>query len=219
MNNRLPTLPVQSPVKIDNLFNFSARLLGDGGEADLSRFRGRVILVVNIATHCDRTTKELNQMNDLVWKFGNRLAVLAFPCNQFGHQMSVCENEIRQTMKHIRPGNDFDPSFHLFAPIDVNGHDAHPIYQFLRKVIPIPSDDPLSLVDECKDVIWSPVTRADVAWNFEKFLVTPEGRPFKRYSKNLQTVKITEDIKLLMKKFKIPEEDTAECHQYNGIRC
>jgi glutathione peroxidase len=134
--------------------------------------------------------------------------------------MNVCENEIRQTMKHIRPGNDFNLCFHLFGgPIEVNGHNAHPIYQFLRTVIPIPSDDPLSLVDECKDVIWSPVTRSDVAWNFEKFLVTPEGRPFKRYSKNLQTVKITEDIKLLMKKFKIPVEDMPECHQYNGLRC
>ncbi|XP_064622286.1 glutathione peroxidase 2-like [Lineus longissimus] len=219
MNNRLPTLPVQSPVKIDTLFNFSARLLGQTADGDLSRFRGKVILVVNIATHCERTTGELSQMNDLVIKFGNRLAVLAFPCNQFGHQMSVREDEILQTMKHIRPGNDFNPHFNLFAPVEVNGHNAHPIYEYLRKVIPIPSDDPLSLVDECKDVIWSPVTRSDVAWNFEKFLVTPEGRPFKRYSKKLQTVKITEDIKLLMKKFGISEEDTADSHPYNGLRC
>ena len=88
MNDSLPTLPVKSPVRINTLFDYSARLLGETSEARMSRFKGSVILVVNIATHCERTTKELNQLNDLVYKYGNRIAVLAFPCNQFGHQVS-----------------------------------------------------------------------------------------------------------------------------------
>ena len=94
----------------------------------------------------------------------------------------------------MRPGDGFIPKFPVFAKIDVNGQDAHPLFNFLRATLPSPQDDPHSFIQDPKLIIWNPVTRTDIAWNFEKFLVTPEGIPFQRYSRNYVTVNIAEDI-------------------------
>ena len=94
----------------------------------------------------------------------------------------------------MRPGHGFIPKFPVFAKIDVNGQDAHPLFNFLRATLPCPQDDPHSFIQDPKLIIWNPVTRTDIAWNFEKFLVTPEGIPFQRYSRNYVTANIAEDV-------------------------
>ncbi|MBN3304975.1 GPX1 peroxidase, partial [Amia calva] len=83
--------------------------------------------------------------------------------------------------------------------VDVNGKDAHPLFTFLKEKLPSPSDDALSLMTDPKFIVWSPVCRNDVSWNFEKFLIGPEGEPFKRYSKNFKTIDIEPDIQRLLK--------------------
>ena len=94
----------------------------------------------------------------------------------------------------MRPGGGFIPKFPVFAKIDVNGQDAHPLFNFLRAALPYPQDDPHSFIQDSKLIIWNPVTRTDIAWNFEKFLVTPERIPFQIYSRNYVTANIAEDI-------------------------
>ncbi|CAH1791113.1 unnamed protein product [Owenia fusiformis] len=141
----------------------------------------------------------MNQMNELNFKFGKDLIILAFPCNQFGQQENANGLEILNTLTHVRPGNGFEPNFPIFDKIDVNGKNAHPIFKFLKQCLPFPSDDPISFVNDSKKITWDPVTRSDVAWNFEKFLIRPDGQPYKRYSKNTQTINITNDIKSLLK--------------------
>lgn len=112
-----------------------------------------------------------------------------------------CKNEeILLSLKHVRPGNGFVPKFQLLEKVDVNGKDAHPLFQFLREALPFPSDDPSSLISDPKLIIWSPVCRNDVAWNFEKFLIGPDGVPFKRYSRRFLTSSIEGDIKKLLGK-------------------
>ena len=103
-------------------------------------------------------------------------------------------------LKYVRPGKGYEPKFPVFEKVEVNGSGAAPLFVFLKERLPLPSDDPTSLMSNCKNIIWEPVTRSDISWNFEKFLITPDGVPFKRYSRYFQTINIQSDIKTLITK-------------------
>ena len=111
--------------------------------------------------------------------------------------------EIYQSLKHVRPGNGFVPDFQLMEKVDVNGKTSHPIFKYLRDQLPFPDDDSRSLMNDPKCIIWEPVTRTDISWNFEKFLITPEGNPWKRYSRYFETKDIKPDIEQLIEKFNL----------------
>jgi len=134
-------------------------------------------------------------MNELCEKFPGKLAVLAFPTNQFGHQENSSGEEIKSVLKHVRPGNGFEFKGELFDKIEVNGSNEHPLFTWLKKELPAPSDDTESLMANPQFLIWKPVKRTDIAWNFEKFLIGPDGAPLKRYSRGFLTSEIEDDIK------------------------
>ncbi|KAG8436189.1 hypothetical protein GDO86_007335, partial [Hymenochirus boettgeri] len=128
-----------------------------------------------------------------------RAQVLAFPCNQFGHQENSSNQEILNILKHVRPGGGYEPNFPVFEKCDVNGEKEHPIFTFLKEKLPFPSDDSMSLMQDPKSIIiWSPVRRNDISWNFEKFLITKDGVPYKRYGRRFETINIKEDIEKLL---------------------
>lgn len=81
----------------------------------------------------------------------------------------------------------------------MNGQNEHPVFAYLKDKLPYPYDDPFSLMTDPKLIMWSPVRRSDVSWNFEKFLIGPEGEPFRRYSRTFHTINIEPDIKRLLK--------------------
>lgn len=111
-----------------------------------------------------------------------------------------CQNEeILNSLKYVRPGGGYQPTFSLTQKCDVNGQNEHPVFAYLKDKLPYPYDDPFSLMTDPKLIIWSPVRRSDVSWNFEKFLIGPEGEPFRRYSRTFQTINIEPDIKRLLK--------------------
>jgi len=138
-------------------------------------------------------------MNELVRKFGDRLQVLAFPCNQFGHQENGDEQEILNTLKYVRPGNGYEPEYPVFSKIQVNGSGAHPLFVFLRESLPAPADNPKTLMVHTDNFIWTPVCRSDISWNFEKFIVRADGVPFRRYSPKYETRLVQKDIEELIK--------------------
>jgi len=158
-------------------------------------------------------------MNSLAQKYGDKIAILQFPCNQFGHQMPGTSEEIMNTLKYARPGNGFevDPTITMFEKIEVNGADAHPLYKWLRHGIMMPNDE-AELVDSRDQgmldaeklmtqreadgyntiALWTPVSRTDVAWNFEKFVIDPTGKLVKRYSQYYDTNLLSEDIDAML---------------------
>lgn len=139
-------------------------------------------------------------MNELMEKYSSKgLSILGFPTNQFGHQENCMDGEILSLLKHVRPGNGFEPNIDMFSKIEVNGANAHPLFKYLKQVLPVPSDDPVSLMGNNTFIIWNPVERSDIAWNFEKFLISSDGTPLKRYSKKFQTIKIADDIEAALK--------------------
>ncbi|CAB4068951.1 gpx [Lepeophtheirus salmonis] len=137
-------------------------------------------------------------MNELCEKFGNQLAILAFPSNQFGHQENSDGEEIMAILKNVRPGNNFVPKCIMLNKIKVNGADEDPIFTWLKSQLPMPVDDSESFMMHPQNIIWSPVKRTDIAWNFEKFLISPSGEPLRRYSKKFQTINIADDISALI---------------------
>ncbi|GAB1609696.1 glutathione peroxidase 2-like isoform X1 [Argonauta hians] len=144
-------------------------------------------------------------MNKLVEQFGDQLVVLGFPCNQFGHQENGNGDEIPLSLEHVRPGNGFKPNFRIMEKVNVNGEDTHEVFRFLKSQLPCPSDDSVSFMKNASCITWNPVQRNDIAWNFEKFLIAPDGKPFLRYSKCFLTLDIQKDIKALIEKFSSSE--------------
>lgn len=140
-------------------------------------------------------------MNELMDKYASKgLSILGFPCNQFGHQENCNNDEIMNLLKYVRPGNGFEPKINLMSKIEVNGSNAHPLFKFLKEKLPFPHDNPTHLMSNNIFLIWNPIERSDVSWNFEKFLIGADGTPLKRYSPKFQTKDIVADIEAALKK-------------------
>lgn len=104
------------------------------------------------------------------------------------------------SLKYVRPGKNYIPKFPIFQKCDVNGAKTHPLFEFLKTTLPTPVDDTVSLMKDSQSVIWSPVCRYDITWNFEKFLIGKDGVPLKRFSRYYETKNIAPDIKQLLTK-------------------
>lgn len=156
-------------------------------------------------------------MNALAEKYGDKVAIVGFPCNQFGHQTNEGPDEFMNTLKYVRPGNNFElnPGITIMSKTDVNGLNAHPLFKWLKTEIMIPAGGMEDTKENgCADVdalvlprgafggstvvLWTPVARSDIAWNFEKFLVGPDGQVVKRYSRYQPIDDIHADIDALL---------------------
>ncbi|MDZ7734242.1 MAG: glutathione peroxidase [Acidimicrobiia bacterium] len=130
----------------------------DGSPADLGEYRGRVALLVNVASKCG-FTPQYEGLQRLQDRYADRgFTVLGFPCNQFLEQEPGSPDEIREFCS-----TNYGVSFPLFEKIEVNGDGRHPLYAELT---------------EAED---AEGTAGDVQWNFEKFLVAGDGRVVGRF--------------------------------------
>jgi len=141
-----------------SIYDFSAKTI-DGKDEKLDAFRGKTLLVVNVASKCG-FTPQYEGLEALYRKFkGQGLVVLGFPCDQFGHQEPGNEDEIRNFCSLT-----YDVTFPMFAKIDVNGAKTHPLYKYLKH--------------EAKGLLGSEA----IKWNFTKLLVGKDGEIVKRYA-------------------------------------
>merc|ERR1712078_124538 len=121
-------------------------------------------------------------------KYGDKINILAFPCNQFGHQTNEDNTEFLNTIKYVRPGGGFeiDPSITVFEKTDVNGADADALIL------------PRGKFGGTTVTLWSPVSRSDIAWNFEKFLLDADGKLVNRYHRYYLIGDIAKEIDTLL---------------------
>jgi len=147
-------------------------------------------------------------MQTIAEESASDVAVVGVFCNQFGHQTNEDNDEILNTLEHVRPGNGFKFSGDLFAKVNVNGSAAHPLFEWMRSTIKTPQDPeggdsalilPRGGFDGTCVNTWAPVNRNDIAWNFEKFLFNKEGVLVNRYSRFYPTADIAKDIEALRK--------------------
>jgi len=168
----------------------------DGKNISFSNYKNKVVLVVNVASFWGLTVRTYTGLEALYQKYNSKgFVVLGFPCNQFGGQEPGTVTEIRNCLKHVRPGNNFTASFPLFSKIEVNGEGAHPVFQFVRNTCPSPTG---LIMGNKSDITWEPVMCVDIHWNFEKFLVDKNGKPFKRYTPDVYPDQLDSDVQYLL---------------------
>jgi glutathione peroxidase len=157
-----------------SVYDFSAARL-DGKDEKLSDYRGQVLLIVNTASACGFTPQYAGLETLYEKLHGDGLTVLGFPCNQFGAQEPGSEVEIGAFCQ-----KNYGVTFPMFAKIDVNGANAHPLYKYLKDAKP-------GLLG----------TEA-IKWNFTKFLVGKDGEPVARYAPNTKPEELEAPISKLL---------------------
>jgi len=157
-----------------SIYDFTARTI-DGKDQQLDAWEGKVALIVNVASKCGLTPQY--EGLEAIWRRhrDEGLVVLGFPCDQFGHQEPGDEAEIREFCS-LR----YDVTFPLYAKIEVNGPDTHPLYEHLKS--------------EAPGLLGSKA----IKWNFTKFLVNREGEVVKRYAPQDSPESIEKDIEKLL---------------------
>lgn len=159
---------------MSTIYDFSAKDI-DGNERSLREYEGKALLVVNVASKCGFTPQYAGL--EALWRAHRDagFAVLGFPCDQFGHQEPGNESEIKEFCSLT-----YDVTFPMFAKIDVNGANAHPLYQWLKS--------------EQAGVLGTEA----IKWNFTKFLVDRVGHVVKRYGSVDAPEKIGKDVAALL---------------------
>ena len=158
-----------------SLHDFSANAL-DGTKMELSRYKGKVVLVVNTASHCGLTPHYAG-LEALHEKYhGRGLEVLGFPCNQFGAQEPGGAGEIAAFCQ-----KNFGVRFQMFEKIEVNGAGAHSLYQWLTASSP------------------GQAAPEPIKWNFAKFLIGKDGAIVRRYAPQMEPADIDAEIAPLLK--------------------
>ncbi len=157
-----------------SVYDFSVKDI-HGKTVNLDRYKGKVMLIVNTASECGYTPqyKGLEALHKRLADKG--LAVLGFPCNQFGAQEPGSEKDIESFCEV-----NYGVTFPMFAKIDVNGGAAAPLYQYLKK------EKPGLLGSEA------------IKWNFTKFLVDRKGNIVERYAPKTEPEAIVADIEKLL---------------------
>ena len=157
-----------------NISQFTANDI-DGEQRALSKWCGHLALIVNVASKCGFTPQYAGL--EALWReYRERgLVVLGFPCDQFGHQEPGDEAEIRNFCS-----TSYDVTFPMFAKVDVNGADAHPLWQWLKQ------EKPGLLGSQA------------IKWNFTKFLVGRDGEVIQRYAPADTPEAIAKDIATLL---------------------
>jgi glutathione peroxidase len=158
------------------IHDIAARRL-DGAERDLSEFKGKVLLIVNVASRCG-FTPQYTGLEALYRQYKDQgLAVLGFPCNQFGSQEPGTEAEIGSFCS-----STYGVTFPMFAKVDVNGAGTHPLYQHLKSARP------------------GVLGTEAIKWNFTKFLVDAQGNVVNRFAPKDKPEEFSTDIEALLQK-------------------
>lgn len=159
---------------MNNIYQFAAKH-NNGHALSMDIYHGKVLLIVNTASKCG-FTPQYDGLQSLQETYATQgFEVLGFPCDQFGHQEPGNDEEIEQFCT-----TQFSVSFPLFAKVEVNGINAHPLFMYLKKHAP--------------GIFGS--TR--IKWNFTKFLVDSHGNVVKRYSPKTKPEQIKKDIEALL---------------------
>jgi len=156
------------------IYDFSVTDI-DGNNVQLDKYKDKVLLIVNTASKCG-FTKQYASLEELHKRYKDKgLMVLGFPCNQFANQEPGDMNEIKNFCSLT-----YNVDFPMFAKVEVNGKNTHPLYAFLKQ--------------KARGFLGL----SAIKWNFTKFLVDKNGNVVKRYAPATDPLSITSDIERLL---------------------
>ncbi len=153
-----------------NFFEFKVKN-ANGSEFDMSAYKGKVVLVINVASKCG-FTPQYKGLEEIYREFKDKdFVAVGFPCNQFGFQEPGSNEEIQQFCSL-----NYQVSFPIMGKVDVNGSKADPIYMFMKESAP------------------GFLGTEAIKWNFTKFLIGKDGKVIKRFSPNTEPKEMISDI-------------------------
>lgn len=162
--------------KATSVYDFHAKNI-DGQDVSLQKYKGQVLIITNVASHCGLTETNYKQLQSLYEEYGTKgLKILAFPCNQFNGQEPGTSEEIKKF------ASKYNVTFDMFEKIDVNGDNAHPLWKWM------------------KDQPQGAGTLGDaIKWNFTKFLINKEGKVVDRYAPTTEPLSMKGDLEKQLK--------------------
>lgn len=161
---------IPESIMANSVYEFAADTIG-GESVSLDHYKDKVVLIVNTASKCG-FTPQYKGLEELYQKYKDQgLEILGFPCNQFGAQEPGNAEQISEFCEI-----NFGVTFPLFGKIDVNGGDAHPLFEYLKESAP-------GLLGSKR-----------IKWNFTKFLIGKNGKVVERYAPQTTPAAIAKDI-------------------------
>ncbi|KAH9532236.1 hypothetical protein CY35_19G080400 [Sphagnum magellanicum] len=165
---------MDSPAEVQSIYDFIVKDI-NGNDVSLNAYRGKVLLIVNVASQCGFTQTNYKELTDLYDQYkGSDFEILGFPSNQFGGQEPGSNEQIKEFAC-----TRFKAEFPLFDKINVNGKNQAPLYKYLKSQK-------------------GGLLGNSIKWNFTKFLVDKDGKVVERYAPITSPSKIEKDIKKLL---------------------
>ena len=178
------------------IYDFKA-LNNKGEEVDFSQYKGQVLMIVNTASKCG-FTPQYDGLEALYQKYKDQgLVIIGFPCDQFAHQEPGSDEEIAEFCR-LNHG----VTFPLMKKTDVNGKDAHPIFEYLK--IAAPAEEYKGIKAKATHAMLKGISKSvekdsDILWNFTKFLVSKDGSIVKRFAPTTEPADFEKDIQEMIR--------------------
>ncbi len=186
---------IKLPNDMNTIYDFKA-LTGKGAELDFKEFEGKVLMIVNTASKCG-FTPQYDGLEALYQKYKEQgFTIVGFPCDQFAHQEPGSDAEIEEFCR-LNHG----VTFQLMKKTDVNGADAHPIFEYLKTQAP--TEEYIGLKAKAASKLFKNISKSvekesDIKWNFTKFLIGRDGKVVKRFAPTTTPEEMENDIKALI---------------------
>ena len=177
------------------IYDFKA-LNNKGAEVDFADYKGKVLLIVNTASKCG-FTPQYDGLEELWKKYKDQgLVVIGFPCDQFAHQEPGSDAEIAEFCR-LNHG----VTFPLMKKVDVNGKDAHPIFEYLKQQAP--TEEYNGIKAKASHTLFKTISKSvekdsDIKWNFTKFLISRDGTVVKRFPPTTTPEEMEADLKEML---------------------
>ncbi len=172
----------------------------DGSDVSLANYKGKVLLIVNVASKCG-LTPQYEGLEALYRKYNDQgFEILAFPCNQFLGQEPGTNEEIQSFCSLT-----YNVTFPLFDKIDVNGENESPLYTYLKEQAPFKgypegTEEFAAMLDEIHQKTETGFDQGDaIRWNFGKFLISKDGKTILRFEPMVAPTELEEEIQRLLK--------------------
>lgn len=180
-----------------NIYDYKFNKI-NGEEVSLEQYRGKAVLIVNIASKCGFTS-QLEDLQKIYEEYKDKgFEIIGFPSNQFDNQSPGSNNDLNEFCKL-----NYGVSFNLSEKIDVRGADEHELFSYLTKKCPFKGFNMDNMTDKIIYSITSErypeyIVDDSIKWNFTKFLIDKDGNPVMRYESGVEPLDILEDVKSIL---------------------